>query len=101
MYRVLPYQGGDPRAVAEVLNNSMNGKTNNTGTFTLTVSVTETTVYDERLGYDSVILLSPTTENTAGEIPYTWIKTKGKGSVVIGHRSFVHTDVIYDYIIVG
>ena len=32
MYRTLPYQGGDPRAVAEVVNNAMNGKTNNSGT---------------------------------------------------------------------
>ena len=31
MYRTLPYQGGEPRAVAEVTNNAMNGKTNNTG----------------------------------------------------------------------
>lgn len=101
MYRTLPYQGGEPRAVAEVVNNSMNGKTNNTGSVTLTASATETTLNDERLGYDSVIILSPTTANAAGEIPYTWIKTKGKGNVIIGHRSFAHTDVIYNYIIVG
>ena len=101
MYRVLPYQGGDPRAVAEIVNNSMNGKTNNTGSVTLAPSATETTLNDERLGYDSVVLLSPRTEHSADEIPHTWIKTKGKGNVVIGHRNHVHTDVIYDYIIVG
>ena len=35
MYRTLPYQGGDPRLVSEVVNNAMNGKTNNSGTVTL------------------------------------------------------------------
>ncbi len=48
MYRTLPYQGGEPRAVAEVVNNSMNGKTNNVGTVTLTDSTTTTTITDER-----------------------------------------------------
>ena len=59
MYRTLPYQGGEPRDVAEVVNNAMNGKTNNSGTFTLATSSTETTVSNERVGFDSVIVLSP------------------------------------------
>ena len=101
MYRTLPYQGGEPRAVAEVVNNAMNGKTNNTSTFTLLTSVTQTTVNDERAGFDSVIVLSPRTENAAGEIDHTYIKTKAKGSFIIGHRNTSNNDVTYDYIIVG
>jgi len=101
MYRKLPFQGGEPRLVAEVVNNAVEGKTNNTGTVTLGASVTETTLYDERLGFDSVIVLSPRTEHSADELPHTYIKTKNKGNVIIGHRNHVHTDVIYDYIIVG
>ena len=101
MYRTLPYQGGDPRAVAEVVNNAMNGKTNNTSTFTLLTSVTQTTVNDERAGFDSVIVLSPRTENAAAETDHTYIKTKAKGSFIIGHRNTSHNDVTYDYIIVG
>tara|TARA_R100000900_G_scaffold143731_1_gene126986 strand:+ start:200 stop:514 length:315 start_codon:yes stop_codon:yes gene_type:complete len=101
MYRTLPYQGGDARLVSEVVNNAMNGKTNNSGTFTLATSVTETTVNTERAGFDSIIVLSPTTANAATEIPYTYIKTKAKGSFIIGHRNTSNTDVTYDYIIVG
>ena len=101
MYRTLPYQGGEPRAVAEVVNNAMNGKTNNTSTFTLLTSVTQTTVNDERAGFDSVIVLSPRTESAAGETDHTYIKTKAKGSFIIGHRNTSHNDVTYDYIIVG
>ncbi len=58
MYRVLPPFGGDQRAVAEVVNGIMNGKTNNTGSVTLaTGGATSTTITDARIGIDSVILL--------------------------------------------
>jgi len=67
MYRTLPYQGGDPRAVAEVVNNAMNGKTNNSGTVTLaTGGATTTTLFNERIGFESIILLTPLSASSAG-----------------------------------
>ena len=99
MFRNLPYQGAEPRQVAEVVNNTMNGKTNNTGSVTLTASTTTTTITDERLGFDSVILLSPLTANAATLTPY--ISTKAKGSVVITHANTANADQDFDYIIVG
>lgn len=66
MYRVLPPFGGDQRAVAEVVNGIMNGKTNNTGSVTLaTGGATTTTITDARIGIDSVILLMPTDDVSA------------------------------------
>jgi len=60
MFRVLPPFGGDQRAVAEIVNGIMNGKTNNTGTISLaTGNATTTTITDERIGYDSKILVIP------------------------------------------
>ena len=60
MFRTLPTFGNDPRAVAEVVNGIMNGKTNNTGTVTLaTGNATTTTIYDERISPDSKIILIP------------------------------------------
>ena len=60
MFRRLPPFGGDPRAVAEVVNNIMDGKTNNTGTITLgTGWATSTTITDARIGIDSVIIVIP------------------------------------------
>ena len=99
MYRTLPYQGGEPRAVAEVTNNAMNGKTNNTGNITLSASSTTTTLNDERLGFDSVVLLSPLTDNAAAQSPY--ISNHAKGSAVITHTSVAHADLLFAYIIVG
>lgn len=60
MFRLLPVFGGDPRAISEVVNGIMNGKTNNHGTVTLaTGNAITTTLYDERIGYDSKIILIP------------------------------------------
>ena len=60
MFRRLPPFGGDQRATAEIVNNIMDGKTNNTGSVTLaTGNATTTTITDARIGIDSVILLAP------------------------------------------
>jgi hypothetical protein len=60
MFRILNPSGSSPREISEVVNNAMNGKTNNTGSITLaTGGATSTIIYDERIGYDSVILLTP------------------------------------------
>ncbi len=59
-FRTLPMFGNDPRNVAEVVRGIMDGKTNNTGTITLdTGNATTTTLYDERIGYDSLIFFVP------------------------------------------
>lgn len=60
MFRRLPPAGGDQRAVAEIVNGMMDGKTNNTGTITLaTGNATTTTINDSRISRDSMILLIP------------------------------------------
>jgi len=48
MYRKLPWTGGDPRSVAEIVNNLVEGKSNNTGTITLnTGNATTTTMIQQ------------------------------------------------------
>jgi hypothetical protein len=59
-FRTLPVFGGDPRAISEIVNGIMNGKTNNTGTITLaTGNATTTTIYDKRISVDSKIIVIP------------------------------------------
>jgi hypothetical protein len=63
MFRRLPPFGGDQRAVAEIVNGIMDGKTNNTGRVTLaTGNATTTTITDARIGIDSTILLIPSSD---------------------------------------
>ena len=60
MFRTLPNFGSDPRNVAEVVRQILNGKTNNTGLVTLaTGNATTTTLYDERISSDTKIVLIP------------------------------------------
>ena len=60
MFRTLPQFGADPRNVAEIVRQIMNGKTNNTGTVTLaTGNATTTTLFDERISPDTKIVLIP------------------------------------------
>lgn len=66
MYRKLPWQGGDARSVAEIVNNLVEGKSNNTGTITLVASgAVSTTINDERIGYNSYIGLEPLSQTAA------------------------------------
>ena len=63
MFRQLPPFGGDQRAVAEIVNGIMNGKTNNTGLVTLaTGNATSTTITDARIGIDSTIIVIPSSD---------------------------------------
>ena len=72
MFRVLPYQGGTPRDISEVVNNLMNGKSNNTGTITLaTGNATTTTLVDERISvYTKIILIPFSDAAEADSAPY-------------------------------
>jgi hypothetical protein len=72
MFRILPFAGGDPRTVAEIVNGIMNGKTNNVGVITLaTGGATTTTITDRRIGPDSILLLTPVTAAAnADAVPY-------------------------------
>jgi hypothetical protein len=59
-FRRLPTLGGTPRQIAEILNNAIDGKTNNTGTVTLeTSNATSTTINDERISVDTKIVILP------------------------------------------
>ena len=62
-FQTLPVFGADQRQVAEVVRGAMNGKTNNTGEITLaTGNATSTTLYDDRIGFDSLIFFVPLSE---------------------------------------
>ena len=72
MYRKLNWQGGTPREVSEIVNNLMEGKSNNTGEITLNTGwASTTTLYDERIGYNSYIGLTPVSDAAeADTAPY-------------------------------
>lgn len=63
-YRKLNQIGSTPREISEVVNNLLDGKSNNVGTITLNTGwATTTTIYNERIGYSSIILIAPATDS--------------------------------------
>jgi hypothetical protein len=102
MYRGLNPAGADTREISEVTNGVLNGKTNNTGNITLNASsATTTTIYDERIGFNSVILLMPTTANAVASLTNVYISARAKGNATLTHSANTNTDKTYGYIIVG
>lgn len=101
MFRRLPPFGGDQRAVAEIVNGIMDGKTNNTGTVTLTQSATSTTLTDARIGPESVIIMTPMTSNAAKEFGTCFVSARINGSATLTHQNTGHADLDFTYIVVG
>jgi hypothetical protein len=100
MFRRLPPAGGDQRAVAEIVNGMMDGKTNNTGSITLRQSQTTTTITDARISRDSVILFMPLNNRAAQEISTIYISARTNGSATITHGSH-NFDMTFGYAVVG
>lgn len=102
-YRTPPKQIGVDektiRDIAEVLNNAMKGKTNNTGEVTLTPSTTSTTVKNILCNANSVVILQPVTANAAG-LATPWPEADS-GEFIIHHASNASVDLTFRYVIVG
>lgn len=71
-YRKLNPAGANPREISDVVNNLLDGKSNNVGYITLATGwATSTIIYNERIGFDSIILLTPSTNAAeADTAPY-------------------------------
>lgn len=99
-YRKLIPSGATPREISEVVNNLVDGKSNNTGDFITTQSATTTTLYNERIGTSSVILFTPMNDKAASEMASLYVQSLSNGSAVIAHGSH-NFDCIFKYIVVG
>jgi hypothetical protein len=101
-YKGLNPSGAEPREISEVTNGVLNGKTNNTGNVTLNASsATTTIIYDERIGYNSIIMLMPTTANAVASLTNVYVSARAKGNATLTHSANTNTDKTYGYIIVG
>ncbi len=87
--------------VRDVVNNTMRGKINATGTVTLTANAATTTITDTRIGGSTVVLLQPTTANAAAALATTYISTPTQGSVVINHANNAQVDKIFLTVLIG
>jgi hypothetical protein len=98
-YLVLNPTGATTREISEVVNNILNGKTNNTGSVTIAVaSATSTIIYDERIGFNSVVILTPATSGASG---YAYYIETTKGSATIRHAANTTAGRTFRYVVVG
>ena len=97
-YRRLSSLGDNPRNVANVVNNILDGKVNSTGSVTLTNSSATTTLSDDRIGEDSVILFMPTSSDASSVNIH--VTARQKGQATLNHASATTTRS-FDYVIFG
>lgn len=89
------------RQIAIVVNNVLSGKTNNTGTLTVTANAGTTTLTDSRIGANSVILLMPTTANAAAALANVYFTAFVDSSCTVNHANNAQTDRIFRYAVIG
>lgn len=97
-YRRLSIYEDDALNTANVVNGILDGKINSTGSITLTNSSTTTTLSDDRIGEDSVILFMPTTSDASSVNIH--VTGRQKGQATLNHASATTTRS-FDYVILG
>jgi hypothetical protein len=93
------------RKLIRVIKGIMQGKTNNTGTITLTANSTTTTVTFAagRIGQDTVLLLTPTTSNAAGALSGLYVsgRSVANNTLTLTHANTATLDRTFSYALIG
>lgn len=97
----MPDQAQHLRLISNVVNNTMDGKINATGSVTLTASATSTTLTDARIGANSIILFMPTTANGNTAKANLYVSARADGSATLNHASSTNTDQTFGYVVLG
>lgn len=88
------------KKIVLVVNNLMNGKSNNAGRVTLTPSATSTAVSNNLVNPNSIIILQPLTEDAAEHFKDTW-PVAGDKTFTINHNNNASTTREIGYIVIG
>lgn len=77
------------------------GRSNATGTVTLTANVTSTVVSATNCAPGSAVFLFPKTANAAAALSTTYISSVGKQTFTITHASAASVDRTFFYVCIG
>ncbi len=95
------------RRIARVVNQTMQGKTNNTGSVTLTANSATTVVTEapNRVGEETFISFMPTTANAATEFGagtiYVSTRSVANNTFTITHANNAQADRTFYYVLIG
>lgn len=91
------------RKIVNAVIGIMDGKTNNTGSFTVTANQATTVVVDFRCGADSKVTPLATTAAAATELASgsMYVSSVGKQTFTVSHVNSATAGRDFDYVIVG
>lgn len=98
--KLSPQAPWDFRSVL-LLNQVLDGKTNNTGSVTLTANSATTTLTNPLITATSVITFSPQTANAATATGNLYVSAKADGSATLTHANNAQADRTFDYVVTG
>lgn len=87
--------------ISDVVNNILRGKLNNVGSITLIANSATTTLTDVRIGAYSIILLQPTTANSAAALANIYFGIPGNGNITINHANNSQTDRAFRFAVLN
>lgn len=100
---IVSLQEKDLRKFAAAIQGLAAGRSNATGTFTLTANTTTTNVPAPNCAIGSVVLFDPQTANAAAAKATSYVKVAdtSNGSFIVTHASTTTTDRTFGFIAVG
>lgn len=90
----------DPRRIADVVRQLMEGRSNAVGSFTLTANATSTTVTAATCAPTSNVILTPQTADAANDMATTYVAA-GSGQFIVHHASNARVDRTFGYLVTG
>lgn len=89
------------RQLAIVVNNLLQGRSNNTGSLTVAANAATTTLTDSRIGANSVVLVMPTTAHAAAELATLYFTDFADGHCTVNHANNAQLDRTFRYAVIG
>lgn len=96
----LPPTGATERQLHQAIKDLIEGRSNATGTVTLTVDATETTVTKSTINRDAVVILTPQTATAAAATYHATVASVG-GAFTVTHDASSATDRTFGYLVIG
>ncbi len=91
----------DPKKIVLSLQQLAAGRSNATGSVTLTANTTITTVTPINCAAGSAVFLFPTTANAAAALGTTYVSTVAKQSFTLTHANNAQVDRTFFYVCLG
>ena len=100
---VLATDEKNPQKIVTAINQLAQGRSNATGSCTLTAGASSTTVSARNCGAGSVVLLSPRTAHAAAELAAgsCYISAVALGSFTLAHANNAQIDRTFGYVCLG